>query len=139
MFGSSGAARPRVAPPAQAPLIGAPGAPSAGAEKAQRPSQFELRGPEEAPLLGAGATGVPGAEAEQAAAPATIAPGAEEEGGAWREEPGSAVSAGGQKRRLSVGPRVSRPGYAHPGYFTPADGPKYTPAGPEALAERREF
>ena len=91
----------------------------------------------EGPMLGASNSGT-GSDAEGFAGAATSMPAGEERTAAGSEE--SSLSPGGAlKRRLNLGPRVSRPGYAHPGYFTPTKGPKYTPAGPDALADRREY
>lgn len=112
---------------AQEKQISAAGASAVPAASHKQPF-FELAGPSGPSIAGADVTPQP------AATLTPLSEGPAEEAVATADAPGVAQGV----RRLSGGPRVSRPHWTHPGYFSEPSGPKYTPAGPEALADRRE-
>lgn len=141
---SSAAAAARPQPRAAGAAAAAPGPASAKGEAAAATQGrlFEMDESSMTPSLVGRAPVSAYSDAEAAAADAS---------GVALEAPGTdgtadaaavgGTAAGGEQgagRRLGVGPRVSRPRLMHPGYFTKPSGPKYTPAGPEALAERRK-
>ena len=113
-----GTARPSQVQPVQADVASAPAAaadggilvPAVGMEGVQGVFQLE----EAAPSSGMEAGPAPAAEG---------------------------IGGGGSASRLPAGPAaagVRRQHLMHPGYFTAADGPSYTPAPPEALIDARK-